>query len=105
MGMPRYKFIERDFPHIVEIVVPYRGLRGKWDAMNDFHVRHGIDPHPRRGRYKDGCRFIRWCFADREIAEAFAAKFHAGKVKCPAAKVDKTRRQSNEISRTGGTGT
>jgi hypothetical protein len=61
LGMPRYKFIERDFPHIVEIVVPYRGLRGKWDAMNAFYARHGINPHPRRGRYKDGCRYMVLC--------------------------------------------
>jgi hypothetical protein len=52
LGMPRYKFIERDFPHIVEIVVPYRGLRGKWDAINDFHARHGINPHQGAGDIK-----------------------------------------------------
>src|SRR5262249_3308476 len=72
--MPR-KFIERDFPHVVATVVPERGLRGKWNAMNDFHARHGIRPHVRRARHKDGCRYIRWYFADREIAEVFAAKF------------------------------
>jgi hypothetical protein len=73
--MPRYKFIERDFPHIVDIVVPWCGLRGKLDAMNDFHARHGIKVHLKRGRYKDGCRYVRWCFADPAIAKAFAAKF------------------------------
>jgi hypothetical protein len=77
LGMPRYKFIERDFPHIVEIVVPYRGLRGKWDAINDFHARHGINPHQGAGDIKMVAGI--WCFADREIAEAFAAKFHAEK--------------------------
>ena len=73
--MPFRNRIERDFPHIVDTAVPERGLRNKRVAMKDFHARYGIPPHPRRGRYKDGRRYIRWCFADRKIAEAFAAKF------------------------------
>jgi hypothetical protein len=64
--MPFNKFVERDFPHIVEIIVPKTGKSSKLDAMNDFHVRHSIKPHRTHGRYKDGWRYIRWCFADRE---------------------------------------
>jgi hypothetical protein len=75
LGMARYKFIERDFPHIVETLVPERALGSKRDAMNDFHARHGIKAHLRHGRYKDGCRYIRWYFAHREMAKAFRAKF------------------------------
>jgi hypothetical protein len=72
--MPRSRFIEQNFPHIVETALPMLG--GKWDAMNDFHARHGIKAHLRRCRDKDGRNeYIRWHFADREIAEAFAAKF------------------------------
>jgi hypothetical protein len=52
--MPFNKFVERDFPHIVEIIVPKTGKSGKLDAMNDFHVRHTIKPHRTHGRYKDG---------------------------------------------------
>jgi hypothetical protein len=81
--MPRYKFIERDFLHIVEMVVPERGLRGKRDAMHDFHTRHSIPVHSRDGRYKDGCRYVRWYFADRDIAEAFAKKFAKEKDSIP----------------------
>jgi hypothetical protein len=62
----------RDFPHVVEIVVPGRGWGGMRNAMNNFHARNGVHPHPKRGRYKDGSRYIRWCFAHRDIAEAFA---------------------------------
>jgi hypothetical protein len=62
------------FP-IVEIVVPRRGDRRKWDAMIRFHDRHNIKPHRNHGRYKDGCLYARWYFADSELAEAFAAKF------------------------------
>jgi hypothetical protein len=50
-------------------------LGGKWDAMNDFHARHGIKAHLRRCRDKAGHYYIRWHFADRKIAEEFAAKF------------------------------
>jgi len=73
--MARYKFIDQDFPHIVETLVSERGLGSKRDAMNDFHARHGIKAHLRHGRYKDGCRYIRWYFAHREMAEKFRAKF------------------------------
>jgi hypothetical protein len=45
--MARYKFIERDFPHIVETLVSERGLGSRRDAMNDFHARHGIKAHLR----------------------------------------------------------
>jgi hypothetical protein len=69
------KFIERDLPHIVEIVVPRRGNRRNWDAMIRFHARHNIKPHRNHGRYKDGCMYARWYFADSELAEAFEAKF------------------------------
>jgi hypothetical protein len=42
--------------------------------MNDFHARHGVKAHSRIGRYKDGSRYVRWCFVDPDIAEAFPAK-------------------------------
>jgi hypothetical protein len=72
--MRRHKSIERDFPHIVEIVVPGRSWGGARTAMNDFHARHGVKAHSRIGRYKDGSRYVRWCFVDPDIAEAFPAK-------------------------------
>jgi hypothetical protein len=66
---------QRDFPHIVEIVVPESGLGGTRDAMTAFHARYGVQARPRPGRYKNGSRYVRWFFADPDIAEAFAAKF------------------------------
>jgi hypothetical protein len=77
-GMRRHRSFERDFPHIVEIVVPGRSWGGPRDAMHNFHARHGLQARPRFGRYKDGGRYVRWYFADRDIAEAFAAKFAKG---------------------------
>jgi hypothetical protein len=77
-GRPSLISIERDFPHIIEMVVPEGGL-GKWlDAVYEFHARHGIQvQHGRSRRDENGRDFIRWCFADREIAAAFAAEFGA----------------------------
>jgi hypothetical protein len=72
--MRRHRSIERDFPHIVETAVRH-GWGGTRDAMKDFHARHGLQPHAKRRRYKDGSCYMRWCFADRDMAEAFAAKF------------------------------
>jgi hypothetical protein len=41
-GRQSAKAIERDFPHIVEMVVPEGGLGKRLDAMYDFHARHGV---------------------------------------------------------------
>ena len=73
--MRRHRDIERDFPHIVEIIVPGSGWGGARAAINDFHARHGVQADLRRGLHKDGIRYVHWCFADPDIAEAFAAKF------------------------------
>lgn len=89
--MLRRKIIERDFPHTVETVVP--SLRSKRNAMLDFHARRGIKPYPWQ-RYKDGQGYICSGFADREIAEAFAAKF--ARDKCPAELLWRTSVDFNE---------
>jgi hypothetical protein len=36
-GRTRQKAIEREFPHVVEIAVPPRGLGAQLDAMHHFH--------------------------------------------------------------------
>ena len=69
------KLIERDFPHIVEVVVPPGGLGTKLDAMYAFHTQHGIKPHRGSGRREEGRDYIRWCFAHATTAAAFAAAF------------------------------
>jgi hypothetical protein len=75
-GRQSAKAIERDFPHIVETVVPKGGLGKTLDAIHEFHKRHGIEAHTGKGRRdKNGRDYIRWCFADPALAEAFAAKF------------------------------
>jgi hypothetical protein len=80
-NMARYKgqnsaiINERNFPHIVEIVVPPGGLSKTLDAMYEFHARYGIHAKRGQGQYTKGQNFIRWCFADREVAAAFAREF------------------------------
>ena len=76
-GRTNPKSIERDFPHIVEMVVPEGDLGGWLDAVYEFHARHGIQAQRGRSRRDDGRDYIRWCFADREIAAAFANEFGA----------------------------
>ena len=80
--MSRYKgrtkptLIERDFPHHVEVLVPPGGLGKKLDAMHDWHRAKGIEAMRGRSRRdENGHNYIRWCFADPEIAKAFASEF------------------------------
>jgi hypothetical protein len=72
--MARYKgrvsarAIERDFPHVVETVVPEGGLGKTLDAMHAFHKRHKIEAHTGKGRRdKNGRDYIRWCFANPDV--------------------------------------
>jgi hypothetical protein len=63
-GRQSAKAIERDFPHIVEMVVPEGGLGKRLDAMYDFHARHGVRARLGLGRRNENGRdIIRWCFA------------------------------------------
>src|SRR5215813_7173709 len=82
-AMSRYKgrqsaeAVERDFPHLVEIVVPPGGLGNRLDAMYEFHTRHRIKPHRGQGKRDTNGIAIRWCFADPALASAFAREFSA----------------------------
>jgi len=80
--MTRYKgrtsarAIEKDFPQIVEMIVPLGGLGKKLDDMYEWHRARGIQDHRGRTRRdEDGRDYVRWCFGDRTIAEDFARKF------------------------------
>jgi hypothetical protein len=79
--MPRYKgsmspkTIERDFPHVVEITVPPRGLGAQLNAMHYFHAARGIKECLGRGRREDNFDYLRWYFTSRTTAAAFAAEF------------------------------
>ncbi|MFZ0027887.1 MAG: hypothetical protein WBV76_19535 [Pseudolabrys sp.] len=77
-GRASPKAIEREFPHIVEMILPEGGFGRTLDAMFDFHARHGIRAINSTGRRDENGRdIIRWCFADPKLAEAFANEFRA----------------------------
>jgi hypothetical protein len=69
------KNIERDFPHIVEIVVPPGGLGKRLDQMYDWHRERDIEVHRGSGRLEEGRDIVRWCFADAKTAADFAVAF------------------------------
>ena len=70
-GRASPKSIERDFPH-----VPDGGLGKKLDAMYVWHRERGIQDHHGRGRRDENGRdYIRWCFADPDVAAQFVNEF------------------------------
>jgi hypothetical protein len=79
--MTRYKGqlkaarIEQEYPHHVDMIVPPGGLGKRIDAMYAFHAEHGIKPQRGRGKHDANGAIIRWCFANAEMAKAFAAQF------------------------------
>jgi hypothetical protein len=75
-GRANPKSIKRDFPHIVEMRLPDGGFGKKLEAMYEWHSRLGIRAINSTGRRDENGRdYIRWCFADPKIAEAFASEF------------------------------
>ena len=74
-GRANPKAIEHAYPHHVDTVVPPGGLGRRLDAMYEFHARHGIKPQRGQSRHDANSAVIRWCFADSELARAFAAEF------------------------------
>ena len=69
------KNIERDHPHMVEIVVPPNGLGRRLDDMYEWHRARGIEAQRGRWRREDGRDYVSWCFAEAEAAAAFKANF------------------------------
>ena len=77
-GRPTAKSIERQFPHMVEVVIPPGGLGRRLDDMYAFHAEHGIQPRHGRGRRDaEGRDHVRWCFDNPDTADDFALQFEA----------------------------
>jgi len=45
------------------------------NAMHDWHDARSIEAVRGQSRHENGRDIIRWCFADSEIAKAFAKDF------------------------------
>jgi hypothetical protein len=74
-GRARPAANERDFPNIVEIVVPLGGLGRRLDAMHEWHAARALSVRHGRSRHEGDGDIIRWCFADAASAQAFASQF------------------------------
>ena len=75
-GHASSKAIEREFPHIVEMIVPLGGFGRKLDDMYEWHWARDIEAMRGRGWRDDNGRFyVRWCFANLITAQDFARKF------------------------------
>ena len=57
------------------MAVPLGGFGKRLNDMHEWHRARGIEPQRGRGRHEDECDYVRWCFADPDIAAAFAAEF------------------------------
>ena len=74
-GRSSAKIVERDFPHIVEMVVRPGGFGRQIDRMYDWHRELGVEDRRGSGRRQDNRDFVHWCFADQKMAADFAAAF------------------------------
>jgi hypothetical protein len=72
---------ERDFPHLVELELPpggfrnTRGFRNKSHELESFHRERGIPIRRGRGRHEGEHFYVRFCFSEAAIAEAFQQRF------------------------------
>jgi hypothetical protein len=66
---------ERDYPRIVELLLPSGGFRSKFDEMLAFHRERSFEHRRGRGSYADGQFYVRFCFADPADADAFRHRF------------------------------
>jgi hypothetical protein len=66
---------ERDFPHLVELVVPPEGLRDVFLEIDAFHRERRIPVQRGRNRHVAERFHIRFCFSDTTTADAFRNRF------------------------------
>jgi hypothetical protein len=69
---------ERDFPHVVELALPLKGFRGVLLEIDAFHRERRIPVRRGRNRHEVKQVYIRFCFPDAAIADAFRNRFGGG---------------------------
>ena len=80
--MPHYRgrsslnVVESKFSHHVEMLVPEGGFGRGLGAILAWHDSNGIPATLGRSRREDGKEYIRWCFADPDLAVEFADQFN-----------------------------
>jgi hypothetical protein len=73
-GRPSAKTIAREFPFVVETMIPEGGFGRRFNDMHQFHRQRGITDHQIPRRRDDEHDYIRWRFKDLATAEAFVAQ-------------------------------
>jgi hypothetical protein len=66
---------ERDFPHLVELVLPPGGFRSQSLEFDAFHRGRSIPIRLGRGRHEVEQFHVRFCFPDAATADAFQERF------------------------------
>jgi hypothetical protein len=66
---------ERDFPHLVELALPPGGFRSQDLEFAAFHRDRGVPIRRGRGRHEGEQFYVRFCFPDAAIADAFQERF------------------------------
>ena len=66
---------ERDFPHLVELALPPEGFRSVFLEIDAFHREQRIPVRRGRSRHEVKQFYIRVCFPDTAIADAFRNRF------------------------------
>jgi hypothetical protein len=75
-GRAGLKVIENKFPHHIDMLVPEGGFGSRLNAMHDWRDARGIPAVRGQSQRENGRDYIRWCFADPKLAEAFANEFN-----------------------------
>jgi hypothetical protein len=66
---------ERDFPHLVELVLPLEASHTFFQEIDAFHRERHIPVRRGRSRYEVKPFYIRFCFPDGATADAFRNRF------------------------------
>src|SRR5262249_8084535 len=66
---------ERDFPHLVELALPPEGFRSVLLEIDAFHRDRRIPVRRGQNRHEVKQVYIRFCFPDAAIADAFRNRF------------------------------
>jgi hypothetical protein len=66
---------ERDFPHLVELLLPPEGFRSVLLEIDAFHRDRRIPVRRGRNRHEGKRVYIQFCFPDTATANAFRNRF------------------------------
>jgi hypothetical protein len=96
---------ERDFPHLVELAVPPGGFRSVFLEIDAFHRERRIPVRRGRSRHEVEQLYIRFCFPDIAIADAFSHRFGGEyALEKPKPRASATSSDASAVKREGGMG-